>query len=335
MQGSVNPSFVQLSFQKKAQLFHELAQLVKSGIPMNKGLEIMSRGSNSVARASQRIARELTSRGSVSAAFQAAGFTTADGVVIEAGETTGRLEEIFLELERYYGELATARKLIIKRSIYPFVILHLGAVLMAIAPAILGDGWSTFWWAVISLLAKFYGVFIPVILILWGARKLFATNSLAGRIIAAVPMIGGFITSWTAWKFSMVFSLYVRSGGGLLKGMAFAGKSSESAILETASAQAVQRVQSGQGLAEALRSSHLPETLERAVEVGEVSGRLDEEVQRAAAIFKERFFQRLNTFGIWVPQIIYVGILLLVGYRIIQSYSQTMGTIQSVINGSM
>ncbi len=36
-----------------------------------------------------------------------------------------------------------------------------------------------------------------------------------------------------------------------------------------------------------------------------------------------------------VPQIIYISIMLLVGYRIIQSYTQTMGTIQSVIDGSM
>ncbi len=60
--------------------------------------------------------------------------------------------------------------------------------------------------------------------------------------------------------------------GGLLKGLSFAGKSSESAILETASAQAVQRVQSGQGLAEALRGSRLPDALERAIEVGEETG---------------------------------------------------------------
>ncbi len=302
---------------------------------MNRGLEIMSRGSNAIARISRRIAEELTARGSVSAAFHASGFATADGVVIEAGETTGRLEQIFLELEQYYGELAKARKSLIKRCIYPLLILHLGAVLMAIAPAILGDGWPTFWKGVIFLLAKFYGVFIPAILILWGMRKLFAANTLAGQIIAAIPMIGGFITAWTSWKFSMVFSLYVRSGGGLLKGLSFAGKSSESAILETASAQAVQRVQSGQGLAEALRGSRLPDTLERAIEVGEETGRLDEEIQRAAEIFKDRFFQSLNTYGFWVPQIIYISIMLLVGYRIIQSYTQTMGTIQSVIDGSM
>ncbi len=131
---------MQLSFlSQKAQLFHELAQLVKSGTPMTKGLEIMSRGSNAIARTSRRIANGLAEKGSVSGAFQAAGFPCRRrGGHLRPASPPGGWRRSFLELERYNEELGKARLLIIKRSIYPLLMLHLAAVLLSIAPAILG-----------------------------------------------------------------------------------------------------------------------------------------------------------------------------------------------------
>jgi type IV pilus assembly protein PilC len=323
---------VQLSFRQKAQLFHELAQLAKSGIPLTKGFEIMSRSPSRIAQAARRVSEELKAAGSVSRAFLAAGFPAADGAVLEAGESTGRLEQIFRELAQYYEQLAEARKRLIKRSVYPVLMLHLAAVLLSIAPAILEGGMETFLKGVFSLLFVIYAFALVAGTLLWMGKRAFALNAAAGQIVAAIPIFGGLLTAMSAWKFSMVFSMYVRSGGGMLRGLGIAGACSESAALRNAATRAVERVQAGMGLADAMRSGGLPETLERAIEVGEASGRLDEEIQRAADLFKNHFMGRLDTLAEWIPKIIYIGTVLLVGYWIVQFYAKIMGSVYGILD---
>lgn len=295
----------------------------------------MSRGSSRIARVSAAVREELVRNGSISRAFEITGFPSADAAVIEAGEATGRLEQIYGELEQYYSQLADARHGVIKRSIYPLVILHLAAVLLSIAPALLDGGWETFWRGVFAILIKFYAVAIVVTVLAWAAKKAFTRSAIIAQFLSLIPLVGGFLTSWSAWKFSLVFSMYVRSGGGMLRGLGVAGDCSESAILRSASHRAVGRVQGGVGLAEAMRASRLPETLERAIEVGEVSGRLDEEIHRASELFRTRFFSRLDTIGVWLSWMVYFFIVLIVGYQIIQNFLGVRESIFQMIDGEL
>lgn len=333
MQVSVNHPSVQLSFRQKEQLFHELSQLAKSGIPLGRGLEVMGRSHGAISSAARRIAKSLERDRSLSGAFRAAGFSASDAAIIEAGEANGRLDQIYPELQSYYAQLAESKSLVIRKMMYPLVVLHLGAFLLSIAPAIMGDGWPTFWKNVIPVLLFFYALIVLLFFLFSFIRRSFASSAVLTRIFGLIPVIGGLLVSWTAWKFSLVLSLYVRSGGGLLRAFGIAGSSSDNALLNAAAEGAVRRVQNGESLAEALRgSSRLPSILERAIETGEHAGRLDEEIYRAAELYREQFTQRLLGISEWVPRLLYIVILLLLGYRIIESYMGVMSGVQSVID---
>lgn len=323
-----------LTSRQKEQFFHELTQLARSAVPLLQSFDILSRnGRSRLGACSRAMQHNLQALGSVRQAFEATGFPPSDAAVIEAGESTGRLDAVFSELEVYYRQLADARQRIISRSIYPLVVLHLGAVLLAIPPAITAGSFSAFLWNAIPVLAGFY-LLMGLAFFLWRVLRGLLVNSPSGaRLVLAIPGIGGFLSDWTAWKFTGVLSLYVRAGGGFLKAFETAGSSCGNALFRQAAGEAVAAIQAGGSLAEAVRrQSGWPETLERALEVGEHSGRLDEETQRAAAIFMSRTMGRLAAFSVWTPRVFYICIVFVMGWKIVSSVMGMYDSMNSLLD---
>ena len=323
-----------LNFRQREQLFHELAQFARSGVPLNHAFEILSRNPRSEIRVCLKAVREnLKSSGEAGRAFRKAGFSETDAAVIEAGEATGRLDAVFLDLEAYYRQLANARRTIIAKSLYPVIVLHLGAVLLAIPPAIMEGGWPAFFAHTLPILVAFYAALFAGAVFSCIVRALLSRYRGAARLLMRIPLFGAFLRDWTAWRFASVLSLYAGAGGGLLRAFEIAGSCCGNALLRSASASAISLVRAGQGLTEAFRKQKaIPELLERAIEVGEHSGRLDEETCRAAEIFKEKTLDALDALAQWTPRILYILIALFVGWRIIQTALAVTNSVNSILN---
>lgn len=324
---------MQLSFGQKEQFFHELGQLSRSGISLPASLEMLARSRRIAGQSAGKILRDLKATNSASEAFLGAGFAASDGAVIEAGETTGRLDQVFGELEAYYQQLAQARKGIIKRSTYSVFVLHFGALLLAVPPAIVAGSFATYLANALPVLGVFYALLVASWLG-WRFMCSSVARSPAGaQFFTRIPVLGSFLGNLTAWKFSLVLSLYVRAGGGMLKAFSLAGASSDNALLRAASAKAVPRVQAGETLTAAFCSQPgLPELLERSIEVGERSGRLDEETQRAAEIFKQRTLGTLDAIARAVPIIVYALVALYTAYRIVMMMKGYYASLSSILD---
>ena len=322
------------NLQQREQLFHELAQFARSGVPLNHAFEILSRNPRSKIRVCLKAVREnLKTFGEAGRAFREAGFSESDAAVIEAGEATGRLDTVFLDLEAYYRQLANARRTIIAKSLYPVLVLHLGAVLLAIPPAIMEGGWPAFFAHALPILAAFYAALFAGAVFWRILRALLSRHRGTARLLMRVPLFGAFLRDWTAWRFASVLSLYVGAGGGLLRAFETAGSSCGNAVLRSASASTISLVRAGQGLTEAFRKQKgIPELLDRAIEVGEHSGRLDEETRRAAEIFKEKTLGALDALAQWTPRILYILIVLFIGCRIIQTALDVANSVNSALN---
>jgi type II secretory pathway component PulF len=325
---------VALNLQQREQLFHELAQFARSGVPLNHAFEILSRNPRSKIRVCLKAVREnLKTFGEAGRAFREAGFSESDAAVIEAGEATGRLDTVFLDLEAYYRQLANARRTIIAKSLYPVLVLHLGAVLLAIPPAIMEGGWPAFFAHALPILAAFYAALFAGAVFWRILRALLSRYRGTAHLLMRVPLFGAFLRDWTAWRFASVLSLYVGAGGGLLRAFETAGSSCGNAVLRSASASTISLVRAGQGLTEAFRKQKgIPELLDRAIEVGEHSGRLDEETRRAAEIFKEKTLGALDALAQWTPRILYILIVLFIGCRIIQTALDVANSVNSALN---
>jgi type II secretory pathway component PulF len=322
-----------LTFLQREQLFHELAQFARSGVPLNHAFEILSRNPRREIRVCLKaVSESLKTSGEAGRAFREAGFSESDAAVIEAGEATGRLDTVFLDLEAYYRQLANARRTIIAKSLYPVLVLHLGAVLLAIPPAIMEGGWPAFFAHALPILAAFYAALFAGAVFWRIVRALLSRDRGTARLLMQIPLFGTFLRDWTAWRFASVLSLYAGAGGSLLRAFETAGSCSGNAVLRSASASAISLVRTGQGLTEAFRKQKgIPEVLERAIEVGEHSGRLDEETSRAAEIFKEKTLGALDALAQWTPRILYILIVLFIGWRIIRTALDVANSVNSAL----
>jgi len=312
---------VQLSFRQKEQLFHELGQLSSAGITFSQALKTVGRNTHSaLGRSATRLRTGWEETGSASKAFVAAGFDASDAALVEVGAESGRLEEIFAELGTSYSLKAKAREEMISRSIYPLFVFHFGALVSGVLPAFLA-GSS---WVFVKNVAPIFGGFYFLVLIVWAlwavvARKL-NTDVDVARLAQRIPFLGSFFNDWTGWNFSLVLSLYLKAGGGLLQAFQAAGLSCGNAALRAQAEQTIAQVKNGNDLTDSFgRQAGAPEVLVRAIEIGEQTGRLDEETFRAATLCKDRALKRLNRLAEWLPRFFYFLIVLFMLWQIIKT----------------
>lgn len=315
-----NPARVQHSFRFKEQLFHELAELTQSGIPFAKALAMMARNpSSALGRWAAGTLQDWETHRSIQTVLKNAGLAERDVAVVEAGEASGRLPEVFRELSAFYHELAKARQALISRSYYPLFIFHFGILLTSIPAAILEGGLKGYLLTVLPAFAVLYAALGLLWLALMLLKKHLASAPSGARFFARLPILGAFFRDWTGWNFAMIASLYLRAGGGLLNAFAAAGRGSGNAALAAGAEAAVRNVrQEGCGLAEAfLRERVLPDELQRALETGEHSGRIDQEITRSAEFFQRKSLQKLDLAAEWLPRLLYVAVVLFTMWQIV------------------
>ena len=323
-----------LSLQQREQFLHALAKLSKSGIALGHALEVLSRNSDrQVESCLQTLMASLRLSENVGQAFRRAGFSESDAAIIQAGEASGRLDAVFLELAQLYAQLAQARRTVILKSIYPVLVFHLAAILLAIPPALLDGGWAVFLAQSLPILVGFYlCAFFGAVG--WRiARGLLSHNSRSAQTIIRIPVLGGFLLNWTLWKFASVLSLYLAAGGSLLRAFEIAATVCENAALKASTTAALSRVRHGESLSEAFwKQPGISEPLLRALQVGEHAGRLDEQLRHAAEFFKQKTFDSLDAFAQWSPRVLYIFVVVFTGWRIVTMASNFGSHVDAILN---
>lgn len=321
---------MQLRIRDKEHFFHDLSQMLRSGIALQRALEHMGTGRGRIAAAA-RAAGSVVNEG-LEAALSSSGFSELDIGILTAGEQSGRLEEACRALADYYAHLEKGRNRALAASAYPVFILHLGAILLSIAPAVVEGSFPVFLREAGLFLGMAYLAVASVAAVLWITARGFSSKDSADRVVSMIPIVGGLLRCAALARFCLVLSLGIRSAEGFLSGLKKAGTASGSARIRTACGQAVTSIRSGNGFATAMRSTGaFPEDLERALQVAEVSGRLEEEITRWAGIYRERLFQRIDAIAAWLPRALYLLIVLLVVLRMFSLISEITGAYSQVL----
>ena len=321
---------MQLRFQDKENFFHDTAQMLRSGIPLQRAWEQLGRGRDRAAAAA-RLAAPLVIQ-ELDAALKAGGFSSMDREILAAGEQSGRLEEACRELADYYAHLARGRNRAVAASLYPVFILHFAALLLSIPPAIIAGSVFEFFKQAALFLGTAYLAGGLIVLVFWLLARAFQSRPGAGRLICRIPVVGGCFRDAALARFCLVLSLGIRSADGVLSSLSRAGRASKSAWVAEAALAAVSAIRTGAGFADSLATSRaFPVDLERAFHVAEASGRLEAEITRWAGIYRERFFKRMDSLTEWLPRILYLLVVGLVVFRMFSLISQITGTFSQVL----
>jgi type II secretory pathway component PulF len=313
---------MRLSLQQKEQFFHELSEIVRSGRSVPEALEMVAASRTPAIRAVASVMRQGGGDGSAGSFFAAAStvFNSLDREIVQGGEASGRIDDALHYLSDYYASLARTRRKIIAGALYPIFILHFGAVMLAV-PAFMSGGIEAFVTQALGFLAIFYVLFALAWMAFRAAARAAAVNPVADQMLQSIPAVGGTRIALVGSRFCMLMGILVKASGGILSAMTRSAGASGSALFARGANEAVSAVQGGATLGLAVaRTRAFPESIDRAFQVGETSGRLDEEMTRQALRFTEQLNTRLDVLAGATGKFLLLAVTLTLGWKIISFY---------------
>jgi type II secretory pathway component PulF len=316
---------VSLRLREKQSLYHNFGRLLRSGITFGKALESLSKTSRGrskqiVLRLKQSILDGQTIADSF--ALLRPAISEMEIGIISAVERTGRLEHGFSQLAEYFGALDQARGNVLKKSAYPIFVLLLGVLTTNIKVLFTGGGLNAYVRGTMITLGVIVGSGLVIAITSYFLNKAATRNAAIDAILLRLPLFGKMRRAFALSRFCATFEMQLDAGVNILDGLEAADKASQSgmirAAVETGLPKLRQGIQPSQLLAE---SNAFPEDMVQAYSVAEETGELEHELKRLAEEYRAESFNRLEILAEWIARLLYLAVLLYVGYGIIDLYS--------------
>jgi general secretion pathway protein F/type IV pilus assembly protein PilC len=262
-----------------ATFFSQFADLLRAGVPVLRGLELLAKQTTS-SLLSEVVAevREDVAGGDALAdalAKHSTVFTNLQVAMVRAGERGGFLEDVLTRIARFIEHQNELRGKLMGSMIYPCILLTAGTgvvffvmsfVVPRIRPFLTGAGRElpTLTKVVFSLcdLLTHYGLvlFAGAVLLLLAVRPYLRTEAgrrLLDRIKLKVPLLGNIVTLVSVCQFCRILGTLLNSGVPMLSALRVSKESAGNVIISDAIEQATENVNKGETLSEPLAASGL------------------------------------------------------------------------------
>lgn len=329
---------------KRAEFYHQLAQLTAAGIGVIAALEQIHRHppGRAFRKPVQHFLEELAKGKTLSESLRQADWLPEfDLSLIEAGERSGRLDSCFRLLADYYNSRAALARQMIVQLIYPAILIHFAAgVFLIILPYADPFGSSHFTANPVWLLVRAALILSPLYIAI--ALLIYAMQSKHGRswrglvesLLHWIPMLGTARRYLALSRLSAALEALISAGVNILEAWPLAANASASPALSRAVASWKEEFAAGRTPAELVQeSSVFPETFIHLYTSGEMSGKLDESLRRLHTYYQEEGAHKSQLLAQWVPRLIYLLIAILIGYVVIKFWSDYFNQISNVTNG--
>jgi len=307
----------------KATIFRELAKLLKADFHLDRTLALLlNQKPKPTVAVFLKAAQEHLSAGVglTEALRQTPGgaMTPLDLAMVGAGESSGRLEQSFQLLARYYASLVESAKKARSALLYPLILAHLGVILPELPAAIAGDTLAELPVRILTRLGVLW-------LVLWAVFKGWKslsqkaeTSPGTDRWIGRMPLLGSMRRHWALARFTQVAHSALLAAVRPQEWVRLAGEASGSGQFLAGTQIAASLVGDGQPIATSLRSGGgFPKDFVDALDTAEETGTLDHEMARWAELEAEQARESTERVAAWLPKVLYAVIALYVAARII------------------
>jgi len=330
-------------FEKKVtsldvQLFsRQLYTLLKSGVPIMRGLAGLQESSISVAfgRVIKDLRESLDSGRELSAAMRRhpAVFSNFYLAMVRVGEMTGRLEEVFLRLFDHLEFDRSMRERVKTALRYPsFVVMAMVGAIVIVNIFVIPQFVKVFasFHAELPLMTRvliassafmvdYWAVLLAVLgATVFGVRAWIATP--AGRYAwdmrkLRLPLAGKIIVKGTMARFARSFALAQRSGLPIVQALTLVSQTVDNAYLAARIEQMRDGVERGESVLRTCVTAGIftPIVLQM-IAVGEESGTLDELMEEVAQMYEREVDYELKTLSSQIEPILitFLGAMVLV-----------------------
>lgn len=299
-----------IPLKDKVVFMRQMATMVSSGLPLTRALEIMEvQATNPLFKKVISGVKERVESGQGLADSFRAEEEVFDDItlnLIEAGESSGKLDIILVKLAVELEEKQSLRSKLTSALIYPaimlVVIIAVIVLLMLVMVPAMSDIYSEFdaelpwttnilislsnfmvsyWWVVLLVLA---------ILVLGGKTYLDTPKGkrFSDKIVLYIPIVKDVVTKTQIAEFTRIMSLLLSSGLSILQALDLAAKSLSNSIFSDVILDAKDEVEKGGSLTIPIsRSKYYPPLVSSMIAVGEETGQLDTVLEKVAVYYKE------------------------------------------------
>lgn len=310
---------------RRAELYHQLAQLIAAGLPILRALEQIERHppSRSYRTPLRSIIQDIHAGYVFAEAIARSGKWIApfDLALLQAGEKSGRLDACFRVLADYYTDRARMARQMITDLAYPAFLFHFAIFILPFA-AFFTTGNLTVY------LLQTFGVLLPlylviVLLIYAGQNKHGeAWRALVERVLHPIPMLGRGRRELALARLAMALEALINAGVNIIEAWELAGTVSGSPYLRRTVHAWKPNVLAGETPAEVVAASGaFPDLFANQYHSGEISGKLDDTLKRLRDYYQEEGSRKIQFICQWIPRLIYLVVALFIAIKIVSFFS--------------
>ena len=310
---------------RRADFYHQLAQLTGAGLGLTNALEQLKRSppDRSYRAPIGQVIEQIAAGCTFTDSLQRCGrwLPAFDIALLQAGEHSGRLDACFGLLADYYTDRARLARQVIGDLAYPAFLLHFAVFILPFAQLFSSGNWAVY-------LCQTLGVRIPLYAVV--ALMIFAAQSRHGgtwrarfeSLLHPVPVLGSARRCLALARLAAALEALLSAGVTVIEAWEMAATASGSPALRRTVLAWRPLVDGGQTPAEAVSASgKFPELFASQYATGEISGKLDDTLQRLHVYYQEEGSRKLQAVSRWTPRAIYFCVVLMIAYRIIHFYT--------------
>jgi len=319
---------------RRADFYHQLQQLTSAGLGIVRALDQLKRNAPSPAyrTATQELLGYIEKGQPLGLSMRAIPdwLPDFDVTLIEAGEQSGRLDRCFRMLGDYYVERAKVAKKIIGGLAYPVFLVHL---LAAVAALVL------FFWFPRLCLLPIVGLFLLYIITF---VMIYATQNKHGEawrgkvefVLDKIPVMGKARHHLALGRLSAALEALISAGVSIIEAWQMAARASGSVALQRTVESWVPSLRAGRTPAEMVQESgEFPDVFTGQYVAGEISGKLDETLERLRDYYQEDGGQKVRILAQWIPIGIYLLVLIVGGGFVIWFWTTYFAKVQEAVGG--
>src|SRR5688572_20338485 len=323
----------------RSELFHQLSQVVASGIGLIGALQILQRNPPrpSLRAPIGRLLQQLESGSTFGDSLEHSGqwLSSFDIALLQAGEKSGRLPDCFRLLADYYAQRAQLARQVIGFSVYPLIVFHMAVFLFPIGKftdLILKGAIIPFVFQKACVLVPVYGIALFLA---------YATQSTHGerwratmeRLFASLPLLGTARRSLAIARLSIALEALLNAGVNTIEAWEIAAAASGSPALRRVVAVEKPRMIEGSQPSEMV-SAHreFPSTFASLYHSGEISGTLDDALSRSYVMFHEEGSRKMKQFVFGLAGLLVGCVMLMVAWNVVRFYMGYFQQMNDAIN---
>lgn len=315
-----------LSFEQLALLFTQLKHLEASGLPAFQAFAMLTKSEVKLKKPLAIMQQQLNAGRPISeAGFRAGIFNDTHKTLIHAGETGGRLAEVYGQLANYYTGLGRRVKKVKSRLHFPALALII-ALFVQPLPAFIGAEISGFAYLQLSLGRLFViwlGMFLlvrpPVILSHLGAEKAWH------RLQLRLPMVANWIVKRQLNEFFFILAMMLESGIAFGLALPKAVATIKNSCLRENFNSALSILATGASVTDTLATVPIVNaTILQIVNSSEQSGNLASGILHFTQLEAETIGLQDDALAEWLPRLAYTVIAVWMAYSILGSRISTV-----------